>query len=1471
MSDSPNKYFEPNDLEYNPEDLSVGISLSIQYLDRALVASTTMEGYVNILYGSENEKMLTTSYTDITILELEGGGNKESIGIENISIKYNTWYFPEVTIKFIDIRGNSIFNSMEMTNDSATKKTAKGSFLKGFFTFPYPIFYLTVKGFFGKPISYRLTVKDVPKAMFNSQTGNFELSVNFIGHMYYYLTDIPMSLLMLAPYIEYNGNDRKLGTFDGSETEIPTFIEFISDTAKTIKKINSDEEYNRLRNDYDDKNKILEKLEKLLRNFRDLDALFKECYNIINDANNPDKCTFERKNNIVDTDNFNRINIIIEAISGYFKDTSLNCSDLVFFKNENLYVEDKKTYFYNSEKDISSIETKISQRNGELQTIEDEIKTKEDEIIKNSYSYTPTLKDVIEITMSHLEKLRKNMQTCLNGIHSDSKNRKLSKIKQHKTDCNVINNEVTAFPFLSFLNTNGEYVWIGNTEANTFTERHFIDTVIKKTTTFQTEMNAAEEEFNIAESVIKNFPNTGLKSFIGDKGNVYKDEMNNDIVTYCKQVGNLLPPVFNTIAKRFVTSYFYSDVDYTQDILYKIEACKLLNCGFNQEVYSLNSVWGDIKNANSLVYFGESIANSYKDFKDKIQWDGDRFSFCVEYSSQNPNYLHRGYVYLFKAETENMYIYALCGLHDMGMLAPFPSSPTSISGWERDGVRYYYRPKCGYYYNNKTALDKKIDINLKTVNFLQENGIPIDDYINMFPIAYPRFSKIVSVTSANFIINGKDVFVDDANNEYSLNNIDTWCTDNVEVKFKTDKTIDFDNSTSHDICVYFFKECLKFERNYELVLESFQRGGDQLYSLASMMFISYARKYEWQPPNEWIKHNLSSKWLDLAYEYRWLDDAYKVLLSDLVWVYYANFDIYEKYKDAYAESIKEFFIKYYENKKLNNAERNFHLRKLLKMHVFVESKAYLPNVDNSIDILDLTETLKTAGNEYLSNFLKEMQNKIITNATKEDNRIDTSLADERKLSIYDIFKNLYDRWKYGAEEINGDTNKHNKITIQDFIFRDSLGRDISSELNVNVENIISILIKISKGEQNMTVYEFIHKVCSMADCLLLPLPSNVFSLVETKNKIKEIFTPYNYTHVINNETNSNFVITYRQKDSQHLNFSPNESSYADDGIDFTNETMVSNVNAGAFGVTYGFNKQRFFKNVQVSMDKPQVTEQSIATTLHIVENGEKNGSRKIGVSYHDIFDTFSNHSYQCTVEMMGNAQIMPMMYFQLNNIPFFKGGYMITSVEHEIKSGSMTTKFTGNRLNMNQFKIKNLPLVINVEETSGSTALEYSEIGGNFVSNYFTITELTYSSYANTHNLNNTPGRVEIKNLQKLATDILDKIRIKYGKPIIVNSAFRSNAVNKGVGGSKTSQHRKGEAADIRTINDAENGVLFKLIERMILDGELVVGQLIWEYGDCEKPDWIHVSLPTATMKNDLLRAKRDANQKTYYVAYVEC
>ncbi len=129
----------------------------------------------------------------------------------------------------------------------------------------------------------------------------------------------------------------------------------------------------------------------------------------------------------------------------------------------------------------------------------------------------------------------------------------------------------------------------------------------------------------------------------------------------------------------------------------------------------------------------------------------------------------------------------------------------------------------------------------------------------------------------------------------------------------------------------------------------------------------------------------------------------------------------------------------------------------------------------------------------------------------------------------------------------------------------------------------------------------------------------------------------------------------------------------------------------------------------------------------------------------------------------------------------------------------------------------------------------------------FSYDELIASATAKRLGLDNTPSPEEKEKLRKLAEDILQPIRDRWRSPIVVNSAFRSEAVNKAVGGVPTSQHRFGEAADIKVGGKDRNKKLFKAIYNMISKGEIKVGQLIDEYNY----QWIHVSLPRTNKPNN--------------------
>jgi hypothetical protein len=142
----------------------------------------------------------------------------------------------------------------------------------------------------------------------------------------------------------------------------------------------------------------------------------------------------------------------------------------------------------------------------------------------------------------------------------------------------------------------------------------------------------------------------------------------------------------------------------------------------------------------------------------------------------------------------------------------------------------------------------------------------------------------------------------------------------------------------------------------------------------------------------------------------------------------------------------------------------------------------------------------------------------------------------------------------------------------------------------------------------------------------------------------------------------------------------------------------------------------------------------------------------------------------------------------------------------------------------------------------------------------FTLKELTKSDTATRLGLDNTPDEQALENLKTLCEMVLQPVREHFGKSVTVNSAYRSPESNAAVGGSKTSDHCKGMAADIEIV-----GVANADLAQWIMDN-LEYTQLILEFYTPGIPDsgWVHVSYDPNNLKKQELTATKVAGKTTY-------
>ena len=146
------------------------------------------------------------------------------------------------------------------------------------------------------------------------------------------------------------------------------------------------------------------------------------------------------------------------------------------------------------------------------------------------------------------------------------------------------------------------------------------------------------------------------------------------------------------------------------------------------------------------------------------------------------------------------------------------------------------------------------------------------------------------------------------------------------------------------------------------------------------------------------------------------------------------------------------------------------------------------------------------------------------------------------------------------------------------------------------------------------------------------------------------------------------------------------------------------------------------------------------------------------------------------------------------------------------------------------------------------------------ISPHISYAEATASSTAKSRGISNDPNPDQLAAMKQLAEKVFEPVRTHFNVPIRINSFFRSPDLNKAIGGSTTSQHCKGEAMDIDALKDITNRDIFIYIK-----DNLDWDQMIWEFGNDENPDWVHVSYKlSGSNRKQMLRAQKVGGRTSY-------
>lgn len=343
------------------------------------------------------------------------------------------------------------------------------------------------------------------------------------------------------------------------------------------------------------------------------------------------------------------------------------------------------------------------------------------------------------------------------------------------------------------------------------------------------------------------------------------------------------------------------------------------------------------------------------------------------------------------------------------------------------------------------------------------------------------------------------------------------------------------------------------------------------------------------------------------------------------------------------------------------------------------------------------EKIESFQGKIIDSLMIDVRNSLDTIKINPEEQVNSDLQGEPqpKLEIWETFKALNDKW------IAGNDFK-TRTLFEDVLLLDRASRNIGDKVLVDIYKLKDRLTSVIERDSNKTtMLIFVQSILVENNFVVMNLPSYVNfygvqdSVKNPKPKIEGTLDFANtlfgtFLNVDYRESTAKMVCFYSNKPSEQLELKNNvDYRKRSDAFELRrasdNPLVENQVNKNdwdksnrvvGFNVDIGPQNQGIFTSFNVGQDAGKATSESLEATNQLANQSNNRGASTQSTS---LYNLYKNRSYSCDVEMLGNALIQPTMYFNLRNVPMFSGPYMILSVDHNIRPGMFTTRFSGIR------------------------------------------------------------------------------------------------------------------------------------------------------------------------------------------------